>query len=277
MISGDLRKMQATVEGVKNVAYKMRIGENLVPLNDHIGKKVSLSFSGAIHCIHCGKTSKKSFSQGFCFPCFKKLAACDSCIMSPEKCHFHKGTCREPEWAEVHCMQGHYVYLANSSALKVGITRGDQLPTRWLDQGATQARPIFHVANRRLSGLVETLFKEVVADKTNWRNMLKGLDIEFDMYREQERLIELVYEGLDSLQTEFGIEAIEDLSDKNETHEFHYPVLEYPTKITSINAEKTPLVEGTLMGIKGQYWILDTGVINIRKYTGYEAKLAIQE
>ncbi|ADZ91300.1 DUF2797 domain-containing protein [Marinomonas mediterranea] len=275
MINGDLRKMQADVDDDTNVSYKMRIGDHIVPLNEYLGKKISLSFSGAIHCINCGKTSKKSFSQGFCFPCFKKLAACDTCIMSPEKCHFHKGTCREPEWAEKHCMQGHYVYLANSSALKVGITRGDQLPTRWLDQGATQARPIFHVANRRLSGLVETVFKDVVADKTNWRNMLKGLDVDFNLYQEQERLIEQVYEGLDALQSEFGIEAIEDLSDKNQTYEFRYPVLEYPTKVVSINAEKTPLVEGTLMGIKGQYWILDTGVINIRKYTGYEALLNI--
>ena len=195
--------------------------------------------------------------------------------MSPEKCHYHLGTCREPEWGETYCMQSHYVYLANTTALKVGITRGDQLPTRWLDQGATQARAMFIVSNRRMSGLVETLFKTEVADKTNWRNMLKGSDFSLDLAQQQERLINALWEGLDGLQNEFGLQALQELDGDNATHEFTYPVIEHPTKVTSINAEKTPHIEGTLMGIKGQYWILDTGVINLRKYTGYEVDFTL--
>jgi len=272
MLHGNLRKMSAEVLN-EEIYYYLNLGSERVSINSLLGNKVSLHIDSIIHCIHCGKNTRKSFSQGYCFNCFRKLAACDTCIMSPEKCHFHLGTCREPEWAERHCMQNHYVYLANSSALKVGITRGDQLPTRWIDQGATQARALFRVQNRRMSGLVETLFKTQVADKTNWRNMLKGRGGDLDLECEQERLIGLLYEGLDALQHEFGLQSIIDLSDENETHEFVYPVLEYPTKITSLNAEKTPLIEGTLMGIKGQYWMLDTGVINIRKYTGYQATL----
>ncbi len=272
MLQGSLKKMSTEVID-NNVQYYLDLGNQRVAVNDLLGKKVSLHIDGTIHCTNCGKVTKKSFSQGYCFNCFRKLAACDTCMMSPEKCHFHLGTCREPEWAEQFCMQSHYVYLANSSALKVGITRGTQLPTRWIDQGATQARPLFRVNTRRMSGLVETLFKSEVADKTNWRNMLKGSPIVMDLEREQERLIGQLYEGLDALQSEFGLQSITDLSDENETHEFNYPVLEYPTKITSINAEKSPLIEGTLMGIKGQYWILDTGVINIRKYTSYQATL----
>ncbi|MBD5772111.1 DUF2797 domain-containing protein [Marinomonas colpomeniae] len=272
MLQGSLKKMSTEVID-NNVQYYLDLGNQRVAVNDLLGRKVSLHIDGTIHCTNCGKVTKKSFSQGYCFNCFRKLAACDTCMMSPEKCHFHLGTCREPEWAEQFCMQSHYVYLANSSALKVGITRGTQLPTRWIDQGATQARPLFRVNTRRMSGLVETLFKSEVADKTNWRNMLKGSSIVMDLEREQERLIGQLYEGLDALQHEFGLQSITDLSDENETHEFNYPVLEYPTKITSINAEKTPLIEGTLMGIKGQYWILDTGVINIRKYTSYQATL----
>jgi hypothetical protein len=272
MLQGNLKKMSTEVRDGQ-VYYHLNLGNDRVLVNDLLGEKVSLHLDGTIHCVNCGKVTKKSFSQGFCFNCFRKLAACDTCIMSPEKCHFHLGTCREPEWAEQYCMQSHYVYLANSSALKVGITRGDQLPTRWIDQGATQARALFRVQNRRMSGLVETLYKTQEADKTNWRNMLKGSSIEMDLEHEQERLIDRLYEGLDSLQNEFGLQSITDLSDENETHQFTYPVLEYPTKITSLNAEKTPLIEGTLMGIKGQYWMLDTGVINIRKYTGYQATL----
>lgn len=274
MLQGLIRKMPVHVlDG--QVQYNLKMGNEQIPLNELIGQKVALQFDGTIECTHCGKATKKSFSQGFCYRCFTKLAACDTCIMSPEKCHHHLGTCREPEWAEKYCMQSHYVYLSNSSSLKVGITRGDQLPTRWIDQGATQGRAIFSVSNRRISGLVETLFKEVVADKTNWRTMLKGDAPAMDLEQEQERLIELVYESLDSLQHEFGLQSITDLSDHNETHTFTYPVIEYPTKVVSINAEKTPLVEGRLLGIKGQYWMLDTGVINIRKYTGYHAKFTV--
>lgn len=275
MYKGDLRKMHASADDAGNVSYQLRLGDDYYPLDNLLGQKVSLTFSGAIHCIHCGRASKKSFSQGYCYPCFKKLAACDTCIMSPEKCHYHLGTCREPDWADKYCMQSHYVYLANTTALKVGITRGDQLPTRWLDQGATQARAMFLVANRRMSGLVETLFKTEVADKTNWRNMLKGSDLTLDLEQQQERLINALWEGLDGLQNEFGIQALQELGDDNMTHEFTYPVIEYPTKVTSLNAEKTPHIEGTLMGIKGQYWILDTGVINLRKYTGYEVAFTL--
>ena len=274
MITGTIKKMSASVADNNLVDYQMRLGGDSIPLNALLGQKISLNFTGTILCGNCQRPTKKSFSQGYCYSCFTKLAACDSCMMSPEKCHYHKGTCRQPEWADQYCMQSHYVYLANSSGLKVGITRGDQLPTRWLDQGAVQGRAIFSVHNRRMSGLVETLFKDEIADKTNWRAMLKGNASPVDLELEQERLISLFEQGLDALQTEFGLDSIVDLSDQNTTHHFDYPVLEFPTKVVSINAEKTPLVEGQLLGIKGQYWMLDTGVINIRKYTGYEATLA---
>ncbi|EAQ66671.1 hypothetical protein MED121_12125 [Marinomonas sp. MED121] len=274
MITGNIKKMASRVSADGKVHYQLNLADTSIEMNALLGQKVSLNFDGSIQCVNCARPTKKSFSQGFCFPCFKKLAACDTCIMSPEKCHHHLGTCREPEWAQKYCMQSHYVYLANSSGIKVGITRGDQLPTRWIDQGATQGRAIFSVQNRRMSGLVETLFKQEVADKTNWRNMLKGNADDLDLEREQERLISILGEGLDSLQSEFGIQSITDLSEENETHSFEYPVLSFPTKVVSINAEKTPLVEGTLLGIKGQYWLLDTGVINIRKYTGYQVSFS---
>ena len=268
---GNLRKMRTAVDEQGAVSYQLQLGDETLPLAPYIGQAVTLRFSGAIRCIGCSRPTKKSFSQGYCFSCFKKLAACDTCIMSPEKCHYHLGTCREPEWAEQYCMQSHYVYLANSSGLKVGITRGDQLPTRWLDQGATQARAMFIVPNRRLSGLVETVFKDVVADKTNWRTMLKGPSELMDLETEQERLIGQVWQQLDGLQHEFGIQAITEV-EYGQTHQFTYPVLSYPTKVVSLNAEKQPEISGTLLGIKGQYWILDTGVINLRKYTGYEVE-----
>ncbi len=136
------------------IQYQLPIDDKLVSMNEHIGDSVSLHYSGEIHCIECGRRTNKSYNRGYCYPCFISLAACDLCIMKPETCHYHLGTCREPQWGETHCMQDHYVYFANSSGIKVGITRGTQIPTRWIDQGASQALAVFRVSNRLLSGKI---------------------------------------------------------------------------------------------------------------------------
>ena len=268
--SGGLAMLGAIHEAP--VSYWLPVGESSIPLNPLIGEQIRLSYTGAIHCIYCQRKTNKSFSQGYCYPCMKKLARCDSCIVSPEKCHYHEGTCREPEWGEQHCMRRHYVYLANSSGLKVGITREENVPKRWIDQGAVQAVPILAVDTRLQSGLVETLLKQHVADKTNWRTMLKGGNERLDLLAESERLLKEVKPELDLLQERCGLQAIQPCEGL-EALEFDYPVLEYPTKIVSHNLDKKPDLEGRLMGIKGQYLILDSGVINIRKYTGYQVDL----
>jgi len=251
--------------------YALRLDETRLPLNARLGQSLRLSWTGAIACTHCGRATKKSFAQGHCYPCFKRLASCDTCIMKPETCHFFAGTCREPEWGERHCFQPHVVYLANSSGLKVGITRRTQVPTRWLDQGAIQALPIIEVDTRQQSGFVEMLFKEEVSDRTNWRAMLKG-DVEpMDLVGERDRLLAKLDGGLSSLRERFGADAIRVLDDA--PRHLDYPVLEFPRKIVSHNFDKVAEVEGTLMGLKGQYLILDTGVINLRKFTGYEVEV----
>ncbi|UTA49349.1 DUF2797 domain-containing protein [Simiduia sp. 21SJ11W-1] len=272
---GSLRKMGARLGAGSEaeVDYSMRVGDACVPLNPLLGKPVSLTFTGTIECIHCARVTKKSFSQGFCYPCFQKLAQCDRCIMSPELCHFDQGTCREPEWAETHCMTDHIVYLANSSGLKIGITRGTQVPTRWIDQGAVSAVPLVRVATRQQAGLLESAMKEHVADKTNWRTMLKNAQPEIDMHAEFERLAELAEPAICELQEQFGLQAIQ-LLDGSAVQHINYPVAQYPGKITSHNAEKTPEIAGVLQGIRGQYWLLDTGVINLRKYTGYQVSFS---
>jgi len=251
------------------VQYAFRLGEEEVPVNPLIGKSLRLEYLGEIHCTHCGRRTNKSFSQGYCYPCFKKLPQCDSCIVSPEKCHHELGTCRDPQWGEQFCMTDHVVYLANSSGIKVGITRATQLPTRWLDQGASQALPILRVATRQQSGLVEDLLRSQVADRTNWRALLKGDAVPVDLAAVREQLFDGCREGLEALQRRFGLQAIQLLADA-ETVEIRYPVEVYPSKIASFDLDKTPVVEGTLLGIKGQYLIFDTGVINIRKYTAYQ-------
>jgi hypothetical protein len=264
---GALSKM--TIRLGETAQYAFRLDETEVPVNPLLGKRIRLEFLGAIHCSHCGRKTKKSFAQGYCYPCFTKLAQCDSCIMSPEKCHHEQGTCREPGWGEQYCMTEHVVYLANSSGIKVGITRATQLPTRWLDQGASQALPIFRVATRQQSGFVEDLLRTQVADKTNWRALLKGDAEPVDLAGVREQLMSSCAEGIAALQQRFGLQAIQPVSDV-EVLEIRYPVDAYPTKVASHDLEKTPVVEGILKGIKGQYLILDTGVINLRKYTAYQ-------
>jgi hypothetical protein len=255
------------------VEYRLAIGDADVPLNVYLGATVRLDYLGAITCIHCSRKTRKSFSQGYCYPCFQSLAQCDSCIVSPEKCHHDAGTCREPAWAENHCLQPHIVYLANSSGLKVGITRGTQVPTRWIDQGAVQALPILSVQTRHQSGLVEMLFKRHVADKTNWRAMLKGQVDVLDLVAERDRLLAQCAGDIAELQQRYGLQAVQVLTSAAPVA-IEYPVLEHPSKVTSLDLEKTPAIEGRLLGIKGQYLMLDTGVLNIRKFGAYHVRFS---
>ena len=270
---GLLRKM--VTSPMDPVAYEMPLGDDRVPMNELVGQTIRLDYSGKINCIHCGRDTKKSFNQGYCYPCFTRLAQCDSCIVSPEKCHYDAGTCREPEWGEANCMIDHIVYLANTSSLKIGITRISQVPTRWMDQGAVQALPIFRVQTRQQSGLVEVVFKDHVNDRTAWQTMLKGRLDSLDLPAERDRLFELTADGIAELQQRFGLQAISRL-EREEPQDFSYPVKEYPTKVSSLNLDKQPTIQGVLMGIKGQYLIFDSGVINMRKYGGYQLSLSVQ-
>ena len=271
LASGRLAKM--LIEKTEPLSYTLSVGDEQLDMNAFLGKKIRIISNGEIRCAHCQRRTNKSFNQGYCFPCFKKLAQCDRCMMSPELCHFSQGTCREPEWAEQFCMQEHIVYLANSSGLKVGITRHTQVPTRWMDQGAIQALPIFSVSTRQLSGLVEVIMKEWVADKTNWRKMLKHDVVEIDLAQERDRLFELAEAPLANLRSQYPDEKISQL-ESGEVWRFEYPSLQWPEKIKTFNLEKQSIVEGKLLAIKGQYLILDSGCFNVRKHTSFDVSLS---
>ncbi len=264
--TGNLQKLRSCLETRNQVQYFLPIGESNVPLNPLLGRILELSFAGKIQCIACGRGTKKSFQQGYCFPCTQKLAQCDLCIVRPERCHFHLGTCREPEWAESHCMTPHIVYISNTSGLKVGITRETQIPTRWIDQGAIQALAVLRVKNRYQAGLIETELAQHFADKTDWRKMLKGETVKMDLDAKRKEVLALI-------KTNSAFTAVESVESK--TQELQYPILELPSKINSLNLEKTPQFSGKLMGIKGQYLIFDCGVINIRNIAGYELTINI--
>ncbi|HFD12008.1 MAG TPA: DUF2797 domain-containing protein [Crenotrichaceae bacterium] len=254
------------------VQYALPMSDHLIPLNTLLGKQFSLTHTGTINCVHCGRKINKSFNQGYCYPCFTTLAQCDLCIMKPETCHFDQGTCREPEWAQNHCMQPHIVYLANTSGLKVGITRKTQLPTRWIDQGAIQAIPIIQATSRFHVGLIENELKKHISDRTSWQRMLKGDTSTLDLAHERDLILKKTDPVLRELGVRFGENSWSLLS--KESIAINYPVIEHPKKCKSFNFDKVNTVSGVLMGIKGQYLIFDSGVINIRKFGGYDVILS---
>ena len=269
-ITGNIRKMKVTL--TSPVTYQLPLGDQLVDMNPLLGQSVQLHYDGEIHCIHCGRKTNKSFSQGYCFPCMQSLAECDSCLIKPELCHYHLGTCREPAWGEEHCFQDHFVYLANTSGVKVGITRQTNVPTRWMDQGATQALPIYKVKDRLTAGMVEVIIKQHVADKTAWQRMLKSDNDALDLPAERDRLHKECERDIAEVVQTQGEGSVTFLGN-DQLIEIQYPVNTFPQKVTSLSFDKTADIRGQLQGIKGQYLILDTGVLNMRKFAGYKLTL----
>ena len=263
-LAGNITMMKTSlVDGKAN--YVLSLGGELIEMNSLVGRQIELSFSGDINCSNCGQKTNKSFSQGYCFPCARSLARCDMCIMKPETCHYHLGTCREPEWGLSNCFSSHVVYLANSSGPKVGITRETNMPGRWIDQGAISALPILKVNSRIDSGKVESALKPFIADKTNWRKMITNEVEQTDLMAKKTELLSEIPELIEDLRAKM-------LDD--ETVNISYPVIKYPTKIVSLSFDKTPNISGALEGIKGQYLLLDCGVLNLRKFSSYHIELS---
>lgn len=260
---GNIRKMKTELDSP--VKYSLVMGENLVDMNSLIGSKISMSFAGQINCVSCGKQTKTSFGQGFCYNCLQTAPEASESIMRPELSKSHFGIARDIEWAEKHDLIDHYVYLAVSSELKVGVTRNHQIPTRWIDQGASYAIKLAQTPNRHIAGVIEVFLKNYFTDKTNWRAMLKNEILkDFDLVAEKKRVGELLPSELRKY-----------VDDNNDVTEIIYPVEKYPEKIKSIGFDKLPEIEGTLSGIKGQYLIFDDSrVLNMRKHNGYYLTLS---
>jgi len=185
--------------------------------------------------------------------------------MRPETCHHHLGTCREPEWGLSNCFTPHIVYLANSSGVKVGITRKTNTPSRWIDQGAISALPILEVKTRLESGLIEKALKSFITDKTNWRAMLKNETEPADLVSSRASLVGEILGLVDNLDAKTLPDDVINID---------YPVLKYPTKVVSLNFDKNPVISGVLNGIKGQYLLLESGVLNVRKFSSYHLTLS---
>ncbi len=246
------------------VSYYLSLGPDIIHMNELLGKTIEFEFKGIIHCIRCGRVTKKSFAQGYCYPCFTTAPETSECVLRPELCRAHEGESRDMKWSEDHCLQDHFVYLAITSGLKVGVTRSSQIPTRWIDQGAWKAIRLAKTPNRFLAGEIEVTLKTQMSDKTNWRNMLtNNIDHEADLVKEKNTASGYLPEELALY-----------LSPDDEITEINYPVFQYPEKVKSLSFDKLETIGGKLSGIKGQYLIFSDGsVLNIRKHNGYLVKL----
>ncbi len=246
------------------IQYHMPVGNGRIYMNDLIGQEISMTWLGQIHCLNCGNLTSKSFAQGYCYPCFISIPETEECVLNPEKCRAHEGIARDMDYATENCLKDHFVYLALTNHVKVGVTRQSQIPTRWIDQGAWKAIKLARTNNRYQAGLIEVALKQHISDKTNWRDMLKDLtDNTISLVDEKKKIRLLVPQEL----TEF-------ITEDNTIVELIYPYLDIQKKITSVGFDKQPSIKGKLMGIKGQYLVFEGGnVINIRKFGGYDVML----
>lgn len=263
LYEGVLNKMQTELGNT--IEYYLVFSNNFINLNQILDKKIKISFSD-YECLNCG-LHKKIFRQGFCYDCFYSSPAVGDWIMRPELSTAHLGIAdRDLIYESKVQLQPHIVYLATASDVKVGVTRKTQVPTRWIDQGASSAIEIVEVPNRYLAGITEVALKDHFTDKTNWRKMLQNDIVDADLTSTRNNLFNLLP---DEVKPYF-----QNTSAKITT--LSYPVLSYPTKIKSLNLDKTPNYEGVLKGIKGQYLLFDDGtVFNVRTYEGYVVKIEI--
>ncbi len=258
LASGNIIKMRS--EFADPVQYFLPIGETELPMNELIGKNIRMNFTGQINCIACGKRTKTSFGQGFCYNCLQTSPEASETIMRPELSKAHLGIARDMEWAREHDLIDHFVYLAVSGELKVGVTRHHQVPTRWIDQGASEAIILSKTPNRHIAGVIEVFLKNFFSDKTAWQTMLKNSSMNEYNLPEEKINANLLLPA--ELQQYFH--------DDNHIWHFNYPVLSFPDKVSSVTFDKGPVISGTLHGIKGQYLIFSDGrVLNIRKHSGY--------
>lgn len=259
--TGTLRKMIS--EKGTPVKYWLNLDkERAIFLNDSIGKEFQLIWTGEINCINCGKSIPKTFGQGFCYDCFMNSAQAAPCIIRPELCEAHLGKGREIEWEMEHHNKPHLVYLAQTSGIKVGVTRDQQVPTRWIDQGAHRAVIIAKVPYRQLAGAVEIELKQYLSDRTDWRKMLTDIRDSDELEAVRDELITFLPKQFQ----EYG-------ATEESTQEFIYPVDSYPTNVKSIKLEDRKKIMGRLTGIRGQYLYFEgSNVINLRKYGGYRVR-----
>jgi len=259
---GVLKKM--STENGEKIQYYLDMGSDFLNMNQLLNREIQISFV-KYECLNC-HLELPIYRQGFCKSCFFDTPRAGDWIMRPELSKAHLGIeDRDLAYEKAMQLQPHIVYLANSSNVKVGVTRKQQIPTRWIDQGAHEAIEIVEVPNRYLAGITEVALKEHVADKTNWRKMLKNEVEDENLVNWQEKLRPYIPE-----------EAQEYFIENNSETQLDFPVEKYPEKPKSLNLVKEGSYRGKLVGVKGQYLIFeDQTVFNVRANEGLVVDLKI--
>lgn len=260
---GVITKMRT--ELAETVQYYLIFESDFINVNQLLDKTISFNFL-RFQCLNC-KLQKKVFAQGFCYNCFSTQPQAGEWIRSPEKSTAHLDLeDRDLEYEKASQLQPHIVYLANSSDVKVGVTRKSQIPTRWIDQGAHEAIEIVEVPNRYLAGITEVALKGHVSDKTNYRKMLTNEIKDLDLEEEKRKLKEFIPQEVQQYYLEQSRET-----------EIKFPVLKFPAKVKTLNLFKSPYYEGVLKGIKGQYLIFEDGTaMNIRSHEGFVVAIDVK-
>ncbi len=260
--TGVLKKMMTELDTL--VQYYLDMDTDFLHMNQLLEKSISISFE-KYQCLSCGK-DKKIYRQGYCYDCFYQTPQAGDWIMRPElsTAHLDKED-RDLAYEKAMQLQPHVVYLANSSNVKVGVTRKSQIPTRWIDQGAHEAIEVVEVPNRYLAGITEVALKEHISDKTNWRKMLTNNIEDVDLNQTKDKLSQYLPKEV----CDYYLENSQEI-------EINFPVHNYPAKVKSLNLDKTPNYQGVLKGIKGQYLIFeDNTVFNVRNWEGYVVKILV--
>ena len=262
---------------VCQASYQLKLSSSIVNISDLVGSQITIDFEGLKACVRCGRSVKKTFPSGYCFPCFRSRPETDLCIVKPELCHYDNNTCRDSEWGRKHCMQEHSLYLSYTSDIKVGLTRSYRLLSRWIDQGASQAVELARVPTRLEAGLAEVHLKSHYKDKTQPKKMLSA-----DAQASAEEI------GSE-LRSQVAINHLADYKGRYQLCA-ETPIIRiiYPeatdvkkleaSQIQLINFDKQPSITGVLTTIKGQYLIFDGGrCVSMRKHLGYQVKVAVAD
>lgn len=259
---GQLLKMPAQL--AEPIQYYLNLSNDLLHINALIGKTIKIKHIG-YQCVNCG-SDEKLFRMGFCKKCFFESPYASESIIRPELSRAHLGEEeRDLEVEKEIQLVPHIVYLAYTGDVKVGVTRAHQVPTRWIDQGATFALPIAKTNNRYEAGVIEVALKQYLTDKTNYKKMLEDdFEGEVDLATFRNEIEQHFPEELKQFYTLDG-----------EIQKLDFPY-QKPEKVSVFTLEKQPEFEGVLCGIKGQYLAFEGGnMMNVRSHEGYVIELSI--
>lgn len=262
----ELEESQGVLHGLaaapgEPLEYQLTIGTKTLVLSNYVGTGVRVRFLDEISCGHCGSRTRKSYGRGYCYACFKTLARCDLCMVDPSRCHFAAGTCREPQWAQGFCTQNHTVYLANSSGVKVGITRAGREFGRWTDQGAVQALRLIHAETRPMAGQLEAQLAQFVSDRTRWRDLVTQRSAAV-------ALVEIASDLRNKIRLPPQAYWVEPFVEQH----FSYPILRHAPDVR-LKLDANCPIEGVLLGIKGQFLLFPQGVFNVSEHANQHIAL----